>query len=156
MPPLRAAHPPILAPTQTRGFTLIELMITVAVVAILAAIALPAYVYYIQRSRIPEATAALAAKQVAMEQLFQDSRSYFASGTSACSTSGMTSSSYFTYAFSTCTTSSYVLSASGNAGTNMAGFVFTIDQSGNRATTSVPTGWTTSTTCWVTAKGGRC
>lgn len=131
-------------------------MITVAVVAILSAIALPAYVYYIQRSRIPEATAALAAKQVAMEQLFQDSRSYFAPNTSTCSTSGMASSSYFTYAFSTCTTSTYVLSATGNTGTNMAGFTFTIDQSGNRATTTVPTGWATSSTCWVTAKGGRC
>lgn len=141
---------------SSRGFTLIELMITVAVVAILSAIALPAYVYYIQRSRIPEATAALAAKQVAMEQLFQDSRSYYAPNSSTCSTSGMASSSYFSYAFSTCTTSTYVLSATGNAGTNMAGFIFTIDQSGNRATTSVPSGWTTSTTCWVTAKGGRC
>jgi len=146
----------LLPSRRLQGFTLIELMIAVAVVAILSAIALPAYVYYIQRSRIPEATAALAAKQVAMEQLFQDSRSYYAPNTSACSTSGMASSSYFTYAFSTCTTSTYVLSASGNAGTNMAGFTFTIDQSGNRATTSVPSGWTTSTTCWVTAKGGRC
>jgi len=145
-----------LSSRRLQGFTLIELMITVAVVAILSAIALPAYVYYIQRSRIPEATAALAAKQVAMEQLFQDSRSYYAPNTSACSTSGMASSSYFSYAFSTCTSSTYVLSATGSAGTNMAGFTFTIDQSGNRATTSVPTGWTTSTTCWVTAKGGRC
>jgi len=141
---------------RTLGFTLIELMIVVAVVAILSAIALPAYVYYIQRSRIPEATAALAAKQVAMEQLFQDSRSYYAPNTSTCSTSGMASSNYFSYAFSTCTTSTYVLSATGNTGSNMAGFTFTIDQSGNRATTSVPTGWATSTTCWVTAKGGRC
>ena len=141
---------------RTHGFTQIELMIAVAVVAILSAIALPAYVYYIQRSRIPEATAALAAKQVAMEQLFQDSRSYYAPNTSTCSTSGMTSSNYFSYAFSTCTTSTYVLSATGNTGSNMAGFTFTIDQSGNRATTSVPTGWATSTTCWVTAKGGRC
>ena len=58
------------------GFTLIELMITMVVLAILAAIAIPSYTDYILRGKIPEATSNLQAAKTKMEQYFQDNRSY--------------------------------------------------------------------------------
>lgn len=47
------------ARSNTRGFTLIEVMIVVAIVALLAAIALPSYTQYVQRSHRANARAAM-------------------------------------------------------------------------------------------------
>ena len=62
------------------GFTLIELMVVCAIVAILAAIAIPAYSDYIKRSHIIEATSRLSDLRVRLEQFFLDNRTY----TGAC------------------------------------------------------------------------
>ncbi|HTS84956.1 MAG TPA: prepilin-type N-terminal cleavage/methylation domain-containing protein, partial [Usitatibacter sp.] len=60
---------------QARGFTLIEVMIVVAIIAILAAIAVPSYQDYVTRGRIIEATGGLGDARNKMEQYFQDNRS---------------------------------------------------------------------------------
>lgn len=143
-------------PTQgQRGFTLIEVMIAVTIVAILAAIAVPAYSGYITRSRVPEATSGLAARQVRMEQYFQDTRTY--ANAPDC-TLNTTASPYFDFSCATSPAPSqtvYVLQAVGKG--QMAGFTYTVNQSNQKASTfTAATGWTSSTTCWVTKKGGAC
>jgi type IV pilus assembly protein PilE len=134
-----------------RGFTLIEVMITVAVVAILAAVALPQYRDYVTRGRIPEATSRLATLQVQAEQYFQDNRTYV--GAPACS-ADTTTSRYFNFSCSASSATAFTLRAVGKDA--MAGFTYTVTQAGAKATSAVPSGWTTSATCWITKKGGVC
>jgi len=59
-----------------RGFTLIEIMIAVAIVAILAAIALPSFLDSVRKSRRSEAFAALSALQQAQERWRGNNASY--------------------------------------------------------------------------------
>ncbi|KQX30260.1 type IV pilin protein [Variovorax sp. Root434] len=143
---------------RTRGFTLIELMVTVAIVAILAAIAYPSYRDYVLRGRIVDATNGLSTMRANMERYFQDNRTYLSTGsyTSPCLVSStLRMSGTFTLScdgtYGAVTATGYTLVATGSDGT--AGFVFTVDQANNRATVGVPTGWTTCSTDWVSKRG---
>jgi type IV pilus assembly protein PilE len=137
-------------PTREHGFTLVEVMITVAIVAILTSIALPSYTAYVQRSRVPPALDALSALATRLEQRFQDSGSY-ANG-NACGAT-MPTTENFTV---TCELSDggqgFTATATGSGA--VSGYGFSINQQGVRATTSHPKG-VPSTNCW-SMKGTTC
>lgn len=141
--------------TFQQGFTLIEVMITVAIVAILASVALPAYNDYLMRGRLVEAQGELVAMRARLETYFLDNRTYVgacAAGTVAPLPTG----GRFAYSCPTLTGTTYEVQANGVAAQGTGGFTYTINQDNARATTSVPAGWTANATCWVIKKGGIC
>ncbi len=142
---------------RENGFTLVELLVVVAIVGILAAIAVPQYSDYVTRSKLAEATATLSETRVKLEQYFQDNRTYVgacAAGTVAPLPAGR----HFTYTCPTMTATQFTVVATGVATQGMDGFIFTINQANTRATTGTPTTWgsLTSTTCWINKKSGTC
>jgi len=142
------------------GFTLIELMVALAIIGILLSIAVPNYSDYIIRSRIKEATSALAAKRAQMEMYFDNKHSYelppakVPKDPHACN-EDTTTSKVFTFKCDPDPDAiSYTLQAIG--GGAMTGFTFTINQDNVKATTAAPSGWTGNAACWISNKGGTC
>lgn len=146
------------------GFTLIELMIAVVVVAILTAIALPSYQEYVTRGKITEATSNLADMRVKLEQFFQDNRTYVGACVAGTTAPLPTGTKYFTFTcpVATLTATTFTVTATGIAAQGMAGFVYTVDQTNTQATTitagsaAATDGWTGNPACWVIRKGGSC
>jgi type IV pilus assembly protein PilE len=136
-----------------QGFTLLEVMIVVVIVAILTAIAVPAYSDYVIRGQIAQAYATLGAQRVRMEQFYQDMRTYTGACTAGTVAPPMTNDDLFDYSCDI-EDQSYTLTADGKAG--VTGFQFTVDQNNNRATAAAPTGWTTNANCWIRKKDGSC
>jgi type IV pilus assembly protein PilE len=144
------------------GFTLIELMVTVAIVGILAAIAYPSYRNYVIRGQLVSATNMLASMRADMERYFQDNRSYAQFGTNPlppCATA-VASGTFTTTACTggnVPTATTFILTATGSG--NTAGFVFTVNETnvqGTIVSSPAPSNWTTGSpfACWITKPGG--
>lgn len=142
---------------NVQGFTLIELMIVVAVIGILATIAYPNYTDYVKRGNATEATSTLADLKNRMDQYFQDNHTYADTGglVAPCSPAAGTTK-FFTFACSnrvavapSTVVNTFTLTATPIAGKGMDNFSFTIDQ--NNVKTSNFDG-TVSSNSWLTKK----
>ena len=159
-----------------KGFTLIELMVTVTVIAILAAIALPSYNDYVTRSKFVEATGNLADLRVKMEQAYADNRRYNdpVLGVGICGIPGVPNGNtptaadarYFTY---TCASTNpnptgdqqFVLTATGVAAQGLGGISFTVNHANAKATvvaggSEMANKGYAGAACWVRKKPSDC
>lgn len=139
------------------GFTLIELMIAVAIVAILSAVAYPSYRDYIVRGQLTDATTALSTFRADMERHFQDNRSFDTVGsfTAPCKVAEASRTvGNFVISCSAVDASTYTLLATGKG--PVAGFGFTVTHQDVRATTAAPSGWSTCNKAWLTKRGQAC
>jgi type IV pilus assembly protein PilE len=146
--------------TAAHGFTLIELMIAVAIVGILAAFAIPQYRDYVTRSRLADASSGLTTMRAQMERYYQDNRTYNDTGTfvSPCNnatTSARTFGNFLVSCTGTLDNTQFTLQAVGSGASN--GFSYTINQQDVRATTAIPADWGSACASkWIMKKGDTC
>ena len=129
-----------------RAFTLIELMIVVAVIGILMAIALPNYNEYVLKGKLTEAMTVLSDLQVRQEAYYADNRAYTAMNprpgqvqyfdATACALRAGNNQTY------DCTARSTALS-----------YTYTINETGAKTTIKPDT---TSAPCWLKSPKGSC
>jgi type IV pilus assembly protein PilE len=146
--------------SRQQGFTLMEMMIVVAIVAILAYIAVPSYQDYVRRSKLTDATSQLGDLRVRLEQFYQDNRNY-GSTAAACGVPMPTGEAAKHFTFS-CnwgaggTNQSFLVTATGNAAQGMSGYAFTISETNAKQTTAFPGATGLPRNCWILRAGDAC
>lgn len=125
---------------KTRGFTLIELMITVAIIGIIAAIAFPSYIQSVRKSHRADAQTRLTSIGQALERCYTQNFSYIncpyvtgASGVTQAPTPGTTPAGFYTLT-ATATANTYTVTATaiGGQAKDTSCTPITLDNTGNK------------------------
>jgi len=146
------AKPTTQNPKHSRGFTLIELMITIAVVAILAAIVIPSYNAQMRKTRRSDAQTTLLQIAQELERCRSDTNAYNDAACTDYKTAAVDSSKkYYNVQATVQSALSFTITAKPKTGTPQAAdthcAVFSVDQTGLKAAQD-DTATDTSADCW--------
>jgi type IV pilus assembly protein PilE len=136
---------------RNKGFTIIELMVALAILGVLAAIAVPAYLGYTKRANRSDATRTMTVDAQALERCYSQNFTY-ASCTGAAPGTSASAQGYYnvTIAVATTPTASYTITAvpaTSPQTSDSSCQTFTLNNQGTQYA-SDGSGNTTTSTCW--------
>ena len=127
------------------GFTLVELMITVAIIGILASVAVPSYRSYVLKSRRVEAMSELTKAQTIIERCYGANFTY--SGACSPTTPLTTPNGFYTItAASVATTYTFTATAAGSQAADTTCTTLSVDQANQKL--AFDSGGTAQPSCW--------